>query len=164
MAVIIVEDGSIVAGANSYISEFGLTTYAADRGITLTVAPDVLITRSMTHIETQDYKGAKVDPAVQSLQWPRDGVYIDGYLVPYDSIPSDLENAQYETCLSIDRGQDPSATVERATSKEKVKTIEVEYQDNASATPSYTAINRWLAKLVDGGTGGGSIKFKVSRG
>ena len=42
MTTIIVEDGTVVPGANSYASEAELTTYAADRGITLTAATDVM--------------------------------------------------------------------------------------------------------------------------
>ena len=43
MASIIVEDGSLVTGANSYISEADLTTYATDRGIVITGTNSILI-------------------------------------------------------------------------------------------------------------------------
>ena len=78
MATIIVEDGSVVAGANSYVTEAELTTYAADRGITLTAATDVLLIKAMDYIESLSFIGTKFSEG-QSLQWPRSNVYIDGF-------------------------------------------------------------------------------------
>jgi len=161
--VIIVEDGSQVAGANSYISESFLATYAEDRGITLTQAASALIYRSMSYIETRSYQGNKVSET-QSLQWPRNDVYIDDFLFPSDMIPIELQNAQAETCLSIDQGNDPAATTDRAVKREKVDVLEVEYMDNASSKPTYTSINIWLDKLLQGGSGNGSIRLFPRRG
>jgi hypothetical protein len=160
---IIVEDGSQVAGANSYISESFLTVYAEDRGITLTQTASALIYRSMSYVETRNYKGNKASET-QSLQWPRENVYIDGYLFPDDQIPIELQNAQAETCLSIDQGNDPAATTDRAVKREKVDVLEVEYMDNASSKPTYTSINVWLDKLLQNGSGSGSIRLLPRRG
>ena len=47
MATIVVEDGTGTnAAANSYVTEAELTTYAADRGVTLTAATDVLLIKA----------------------------------------------------------------------------------------------------------------------
>lgn len=161
MAVIIVEDGSIVADANSYVSEVELTVYASDRGVTLAAPADQLIIKSMDYIESLDYIGEK-KTQTQPLQWPRTGAYIDGFLFPDDEIPDDLKAAQMALCVSIDSGVDPMATVGRATKKEKVDVIEVEYMDNASAVPFITSVNSSLSKLLAGG-GIGGTSFNVVR-
>jgi hypothetical protein len=153
MAVIIVEDGSIVAGANSYVSESELTTYATDRGITLTGSADVLIIKSMDYIESQDFIGTK-STQDQPLQWPRNSAYIDGYLFPSDEIPEELKDAQMATAISIDMGVDPLSTVERAVKKEKVDVIEIEYMDNAASYSIARTITASLRKLITGSSTG----------
>jgi hypothetical protein len=153
MATIIVEDGSIVTGANSYNSEAELTTYAADRGITLTGTPAVLLIQSMDYTETRDFKGTKSTEA-QGLQWPRHGVTIDGYYVDSNEIPKELKSAQLATCVSIDAGFDPLSTVDRATKREKLDSLEIEYQENASSAAMIRSVSIAFAKLVNGTMGG----------
>ena len=156
MATIIVEDGSIVANANSYVSEAELSTYAADRGITLSGTPNQLIIKSMDYTESRNFIGDKYTQG-QSLQWPRDNAYIDGFEVGTDTIPQELKNAQLATAISIDAGVDPSATIERATKREKLDVLEVEYQDNAASFEIIRSINNAFSKLIRGGTGIGSV-------
>lgn len=149
---ILVEDGSVVSGANSYATEAELTAYAADRAVTLTADTDVLLIKAMDFIEAQDYKGDKSTKG-QPLQWPRDFVYIDGYAVDSDEIPELLKQAQMQTALSIDEGNDPLATIGRATKREKADVLEVEYMDNAASAPIIVSISRLLRKLLKSGSG-----------
>lgn len=162
MATIIVEDGSIVTGANSYVSEAELVTYAADRGITLTGDTDELIIQSMDYIEGLEYIGVK-STQDQPLQWPRYNAVVDGYLIANDTIPNELKEGQMMTCISIDEGNDPLAVVTRATKKEKVDVLEVEYMDNASSSTVVKTINSKLRKLLASG-GNSGIAFTVVRG
>lgn len=157
---IVVEDGSIVAGANSYVSEAELTAYATQRGVTLTGTEESLLIKAMDYLETLDYIGEK-KTADQPLQWPRTNAYIDGYLFASDEIPKELKSAQMALAISIDSGTDPMATIERATKREKVDVIEVEYMDNASSVAIITSVNRMLRKLLSGATGGSA--FRVVR-
>ena len=64
MATIVVEDGSGKTDSNSYIDEAGLTTYATDRGITLTAADDAakaaLLIQAMDYIEQKNFKGLEL--------------------------------------------------------------------------------------------------------
>ena len=154
---IVVEDGTIVAGANSYVSEAELTTYATDRGITLSGGTEALLLKAMDYLETLDFIGDK-STADQPLQWPRTDVYIDGYYVDAETIPQDLKNAEMALAISIDGGADPMATIERATKREKADVLEVEYMDNASTVAIITSVNRLLRKLLKMGTGGGSYR------
>lgn len=154
---IVVEDGSIVTGANSYVSEAELATYEADRGLTISGDPLALLIQAMDYLETLYYIGTK-KTSDQPLQWPRTSVYIDGYLFAPDAIPQELKNAQMALAVSIDAGTDPMATLERATKREKADVLEVEYMDNASSVAIITSVNRLLRKLLAGGTGGSSYR------
>ncbi len=161
MAIIIVEDGTGVSGANSYNSEAELTTYATDRGLTLTGTPAVLLIQSMDYIESQSYKAQKTN-STQALQFPRTGLVLDGYTVSSTTIPNELKNGQLATAIAIDEGNDPLSALEPGVKKEKVGDIEIEYQDGAASETIARTINASLKKLLSGGSGGSS--FTVSRG
>jgi len=161
MATIIIEDGTVVPGANSYASEAELTTYAADRGVTLTAATDVLLIKAMDYIESLSFIGSKGSEG-QPLQWPRDQVYIDGYYVESTTIPAALKTGQIATALAIDSEDSPLANVERATKREKVDVIEVEYMDNAAAQTIVKTITAALRKLLVSG-GSSTTTFAVTR-
>ena len=161
MATIVVEDGTVVAGANSYVTEAELTTYAADRGVTLAAATDVLLIKAMDYIESLAFIGDKSSEG-QALQWPRNSVYIDGYYVESTTIPAALKTGQIATALAIDSENSPLATVERATKREKVDVIEVEYMDSAAAQPIVKTINAAMRKILAGG-GSSTTTFAVTR-
>ena len=161
MATIIVENGTVVAGANSYVSEADLTAYAADRGVTLTTALDVLIIKAMDYIESLSFIGDKHTEA-QPLQWPRDEVYIDRYYIERETIPKELKKGVYTAALAIDAELDPLRIIERATKREKVDVIEVEYMDSAAAQPIVKTINAAMRKILAGG-GSSTTTFAVTR-
>ena len=161
MATIIVENGTVVAGANSYVSEADLTAYAADRGVTLTTALDVLIIKAMDYIESLSFIGDKHKEA-QPLQWPRDEVYIDRYYIERETIPKELKKGVYTAALAIDAELDPLRIIERATKREKVDVIEVEYMDSAAAQPIVKTINAAMRKILAGG-GSSTTTFEVNR-
>ena len=162
MATIVVEDGTGTnAAANSYVSEAELTTYAADRGITLTAATDVLLIKAMDYIESLSFIGTKYSKG-QALQWPRSNVYIDGFYAGSTTIPAALKTGQIATALAIDSEDSPLANVERATKREKVDVIEVEYMDNAAAQTIVKTITAALRKLLVSG-GSSTTTFAVTR-
>jgi hypothetical protein len=161
MATIVVEDGTVVAGANSYVTEAELTTYAADRGVTLTAATDVLLIKAMDYIESLAFIGDKHKES-QPLQWPRDEVYIDRYYIERETIPKELKNGVYTAALAIDAELDPLRIIERATKREKVDVIEVEYMDSAASQTIVRTISAALYKILRLG-GHGSSAFRVVR-
>jgi hypothetical protein len=146
---IVVEDGTIVSGANSYVTEAELTTFATERGITITGTNSELIYQSMDYIEQQNFIGVKSTQA-QPLQWPRYDAYVDSYLIASNTIPQDLKNAQMQTALSIDEGNGPLDVVEQKVKREKVDVLETEYSDNSSQTYD-PKISNYLKKLTKGG-------------
>ena len=155
----VVEDGSIVAGANSYISDADFATYASDRGVTVTGVAAQLLLNAALYVESLSFIGSKKTQA-QDMQWPRIDVYIDGYAELSTTIPKLLKDLQAEVALAIDAGNNPLNTIERAIKSEKVDVIEVEYQDNAAPFIINLKIKALERKLTDAIGGNG---FKVSR-
>ena len=161
MATIVVEDGTVVAGANSYVTEAELTTYAADRGVMLTTTTDVLLIKAMDYIESLAFIGYR-HVGAQPLQWPRDQVYIDGQHISRTTLPKELKNGLLAAALAVDAELDPLRNVERATKREKVDVIEVEYMDSAASETIVRTINAALYKILHTG-GYGSTAFRVVR-
>ena len=155
---VVVEDGSIVANANSYADETALDDYAAARGVTITGDQEQRLVQAMDYIENQAFLGSKLTKA-QTTQWPRSGVTIDGFTVEEDEIPTELINAQLATALSIDGGNNPLSDLGRETKREKVGDLEVEYADSAREDTELRAVDTWLSKLLVGGGGNGYVEI-----
>ena len=139
--MIIVEDGSIVSGANSYVSAVGARKYLDDRAIE-TIIPDGTLIRGADYINSfrTRFKGCKRGYIASSMQWPRSYVEIDDYCLPDDVIPDLIIAAQIEAALEIAANRDPLATTElRPIRKQKLGPLEVEYDTSRSSEiPSYT--------------------------
>jgi len=145
---IIVEDGSIVAGADSYVSVADYETWATARGIDFDSGlVESQILRAMDYIETLRFIGQK-STKTQPLQFPRVGVVVDGYELDYNEIPQQLNKAVYESIKAESEGLSQLANVERKTLREKVGAIEVQYSDNSNSQTSVVAINKALYKLI----------------
>lgn len=158
---IVIEDGTVIPGANSYVTEQELTDYALARGVTLSATEEQLLIRAMDYIESLSFIGIKhID--IQPLQWPRDEVYIDGYYVKRTTIPKELKNGQMAAALAIDAGNGPLATSPRGVKREKADVVEIEYMDNAPSEPIVKTINAALRKLLQPG-GYGGTSFTVVR-
>lgn len=149
---ITVEDGSIVADANSYVDEADLTAFASARGITLTTDEEQLLIRAMDYIEYLYYKGTKVSED-QSLQWPRTGVYIDGYLFSDEAIPKEIKEAQMQCAIAIDQGNDPLQDLDRKVVREKVGNLEVQYSESSVVSVINKKIMNTIKKLLASGNG-----------
>lgn len=156
---LVIEDGSIVTGANSYVSTSTFSTYLSSRGKSfesLVGNSEQTLLLGMDYIEVQNFLGSKYTKG-QSLQWPRAGVYIDGFLIEVTEIPSDLQYAQMEAAIAIDSGNNPLDTLDRETKREKVGDIEVEYSDGSKDDVELRSLNSRLDKLIAGGTGSGYV-------
>lgn len=158
---ITVEDGSIVSGANSYVSEAELTAYATARGVTLSTDTEQLLIRAMDYIESLEFAGYKWTNT-QPLQWPRSNVWVDGYLTDADEIPDELKNGLMQTAMAIDDGEDPLQNLTRQTKSETAGPVSVEYMDGSAATTIVRKITAQLRKLLKGGVSG--TQFNVGRG
>ena len=157
MATIVVEDGTIVSGANSYVSEADLTTYATDRGVTLSTSTAVLLILAMDYVESLDFIGYQYTED-QALSWPRTEAKKDGiYWYDSNEIPQKLIDGLCEVALAIDAGNSPADNLERATKREKVGDLEVEYMDSANSSVIVRKINNKLKDLLVNGLAGASF-------
>ena len=156
---LIVEDGSIVTGANTYVSEAQFTAWLTARGMAIPSDPAAILLRAMDYLETLPFVGYK-RTREQPLQWPRTGVVIDGFVYAENEIPTDLQLAQMFTAAAISDGVDPMGIVEPWIKRERVGAVEVEYMDGAGQS-SARSISLSMTKLLR--TGGG-YGFVVIRG
>lgn len=147
---VVVEDGTIVPGANSYVSVAELDQFISDRGYTWAGADkEAFLYRSMDWIESRQYQGNVVSSA-QPLLFPRTGVCYRGFLLPSDEIPALLKKAQLTLAIEINRGFDPLAVIEQGVKRQKLDVLEVEFQDGTS-TFSIRSVNAILRPLFAGG-------------
>lgn len=104
MTDIIVEDGSIVSGANSYITVSGVGVYATDYGYSdwtnssATIKQQALF-KGMRYIEGLSFKGIR-QTEDQELAFPRSDLYDnDNYLIDDDVVPSKVVKALCEASI-----------------------------------------------------------------
>lgn len=146
---IVVEDGTLVSGANSYITLAEFKAWADDRGISY--GNDSLLSqqlyRAHDYFETLRFRGLKSDE-LQAMQWPRDQVLIDGYAVESFEIPKEVKLAIFELVkIEID-GDSKLAPSEREVTSEQIDSIKITYKENAGMKRSTPALERALRKLV----------------
>ncbi len=105
---IVVEDGSGIADANSYVSEADLLANLTRLGITLVGTEEVLLQKSMDALAfySGQFKGTRIDNG-QPLDWPRSGVTIDNWPWSNTEIPRQLIAAQQAACIEINENKDP---------------------------------------------------------
>ena len=117
---LIIEDGSIVANANSFVTAVELAAYAALRGVTIsgvTATQESLLILAMDYIKGREsnMKGHRVTQA-QELPYPRYEVSYHGFYLASNTIPSQLKNAQIE--LAIQAGNSELLISETTTNLE----------------------------------------------
>ena len=147
---LIIEDGSIVSGANSYITLAEYRSWSNARGIISSDSDVVLersIFRSMDYFEQLLFIGNKANEN-QSLQWPRTEALIDGYYVDATEIPAQVKKAIYEAVKVEVDGYSELNVQDRRTVKEKVGDIEIEYASNSENRTITPALTNALLKLV----------------
>lgn len=155
-----VEDGTVVSGADSYLTLAELRAFATKRGVTLTTVDadlEVMSHKAIDYLEAyrDRYKGTKVDEA-QPLQFPRDNVYVDGIEVGGDTIPDVLKNAQAQLVVELSAGSELTTNGDgRVVVRDKLGPIEQSFAVGGSGAPQpvFPAVNRWLAPLLDAGGG-----------
>jgi hypothetical protein len=102
---LIIEDGTGVDNANSYVTDAEYVAFAAARGRTIGVdAParekELILAMDFVESHRSQFQGIKI-LSTQSLQYPRTPVYIDSYLFPSNEIPVELKNSQMESAAIV---------------------------------------------------------------
>lgn len=158
---LLIEDGSNVAGANSYATRAEIIAYAAARGITIADAgaSDVFAINAMDYIELKDYKGEPTYGVVtvdQPLQFPRKDITIGLVTLAEDVIPLALVNAQCELAMQNSTGIDlmPTRAAGPSIKREKLDVIETEYFETKDfVDPFLPRVDALLKPLLTVGFG-----------
>lgn len=153
-AQVIVEDGSLVANANSFVTRDDVTTYCANRGYTWSIADTNLADQAvikggdwLKNTLRVTYRGSLIS-AVQTMPWPRqDASFYRGPAIDSNVIPQCVKDAQCELAYRTFAGTNLQPDLERggAIKSEKLDVIEVEYFDGA---PPETVIQAVLGMLA----------------
>ncbi len=160
---LVIEDGTGVTGANTYVSVATAKAFASSRGDAYpTVDLDVekLLIQAVDYLEGQRryFRGTKTDPT-QPLQYPRLNSMVDGVIIADNVIPIELKYAQMQ--LSIDAFEFGSLLPSSdgyAVAVEKVDVLEIQYAaggrlsgTSLPATPNFPKAQAWLDALTDNG-------------
>lgn len=161
---LIVEDGSIVTGAESYISVADASNYHTVRGNTAWAAltTDALreaalrkATDFMRQVYRSRWQGYKVNED-QALDWPRYDVEVEGYAVDSDIVPTEVKNACAELALKASAAElNPDLT--QGVLSEQVGPIAVTYDKSSPQRVRYPAIDAILSPYLKAGGGGCSM-------
>lgn len=167
---LIIEDGTNVPDANSFVTRQEFIDYAALRGVTLLndSTSDVFLIKAMDSILPlrNRFKGVETYDD-QSLPFPRTGVYINNSTtpIPSDVIPRDVKQAQMVLGMASQTGVDLNPVYDPSQPfiiREKVDVIETEYANpygNTGATtgssmPVVPLAESLLAAYLDGNSFG----------
>lgn len=158
---LVIEDGSIVVAADSYVSEAGARAYATKRGESLPVddaACAILLTKALDYIEALEYrfKGERVDET-QPLSWPRTGVTINGRVIAATTIPQQLIALQCQLAIDAQTVNLSPNTTGRIVTKQKVDVIETEYAITGDGSAELVQSNNLIAFLVNGDSTGFTV-------
>lgn len=157
---LIIENGTGLANAESYIAVTAATAYHASLGNAAwaALASDTIreqLLRKATGYMQQTYNGrwkGVQATSTQALDWPRVGVLVNGWVVPNLTIPVDLANACAELALRA-ASADLSPDVGPQVTSETVGSISVSYAVGARQTTAFKAVDNLLAKYLTGGHG-----------
>ena len=179
---LIVEDGTDISCANSYIDLEDIRTFASNRNYDISTFDDSALEgwafRAMDYLESfrDRFKGSKTN-ANQDLQFPRKVnpdpidvwttgfrdssqsslIEIDGIPIPNNVIPVLVKNAQCQLVIELSRGVDllPTTFPNKNVQKQTVGPITTVYFDNDPA-PLLPAFEAFITPLL-AATGGAFI-------
>jgi hypothetical protein len=152
---LIVEDGTGLSTAESYISVANASAYHAARGNTAwaALASDTVreqCLRKATDYMVQQFRarwqGYRLNDT-QALDWPRTGVVVDTYAVDDDIVPTAVANACAEFALKASSAE-LNPDLSQAIRREKIGPIETEYDTNSSQAKRYVAINAMVSPYL----------------
>ena len=152
---LVIEIGEGLSNSESYVDVDYVDAYFLKRGINEWASltnREQLIIRAMDYIENNyTYQGTKLI-STQALQFPR---LINGETV----YPIALKNAVCELALKSNE-EDLLADTDKTTIREKVGTLEVEYDPNQDNIKSYNYVNKLLAPYL---VSTSSFSYSISR-
>ena len=167
---LVIEDGSGLSTATSYVTVAEARAYALARGVTLAAAGDtgdatieVWLIKAEDYLETLNagWSGFRTWPPVlgqqdheQRLSWPRSGAIMFGYGINNNVIPQQVKDAQCQLCIEQYNGINimPSGTG-AAIKRQKVDVLETEYATayTSAPQPNMPKVDALLKPLLTAG-------------
>lgn len=153
---LVVEDGTGLSNAESYISVSDTTAYHAARGNTAwaAIATDTLreqylrqATDYMVAKYTSRWQGYKVYPESQALDWPRYGLVVDYVEIAYNIVPYAVKKACAELALRA-ASSELAPDLSQAAVSEQVGSIAVTYNANSPQATRYQLVDMILAPFL----------------
>jgi len=155
-----IETGEQVSGSDSYVTRAEYIAYALTLGITIpdTSASDDELVAAAIFIDSQEprLKGYRVNRD-QSMAYPRNGLYLDGFVWESDEIPTQVKYAQFNLALDINSDIDiyNPVSADSVVKKEKIEgAVEVEYAvtESSGTTTKQSLSNSYMDSLMDNQT------------
>lgn len=165
--VLIIENGTNVANANSYVSISEIRNYCEGRAIDLPIENqkiEALAILAMDYLELQDFKGERTY-SDQVLEFPRNNIYIRGNLQAANVVPTEIKLAQIELVLQQLQGFNLFPTVTRddyVTYKSIEGAISKAWDKNAPVLVKFSKVQKLLNSYLLSSFNTGS--FSVYRG
>jgi hypothetical protein len=152
--LVVVENGSLVANANSFVTRDDVLAYCQNRGYTFSIGDTALADAAvikgadwLKNTMRLSYRGALIS-AAQTMPWPRqDASFYRGPDIPSTMIPQCVKDAQCELVYRAFAGTNLQPDLARGgqTKREKLDVLEVEYFPGA---PSETVLQSVLGMLA----------------
>lgn len=154
---LIVEDGTGVENANSYVGVATLRAFSEQYGEDMSILTDDqcagYLLKAMLEIEPKDYKGTKTY-IERALMWPRYGFTVRNFAIFANKVPDSIIRAQcfgsiaiWKLGISADTG--PIATY-GAIKSEVVGDLKTEYYDpNSDAAAATVNLTVWQQRSVN---------------
>ena len=127
---LVIEDGTIVADANSYTTDVEFVAYAAARGLdipALEADRDILQVLATDWLNGKEYKGLYVDADTQFMPFPRSSLWAYGRTIDSAAIPKELKWAAMEAAAAAHTQELLLNQQKQNITKEKVDVLEVTY-------------------------------------
>lgn len=145
-----IEDGTIVAGADSFATAAELVAYAGNFGRVIpadTPSQEALLRRAALEINAKPWKGRTVSQD-QMLAWPRYEVCLNRFLLPSNTIPAQIKAGQMALATEI-HADDLSPPEQRlgAISREKVGPLDTEYSTASPIISKPAAVRQSYAQF-----------------
>lgn len=166
---LIVEDGTGVAGAESYVGVAEMDDYSAKHGITawpsgstsaIIKQKEIALRRSAQYIDGHygpEFPGRR-GSSVQTLLWPRTGAALaDGTPIPENSVPACIRNAQFEVAGLAVAGVELTVTTEAGPVLKRKKTDVLEkewFEGTVDRAPVFGSVDAALSPLFGAETSG----------
>jgi len=157
-----VEDGSGLAGANSYVSVADSDTYFTDRNNTTwtgstDAAKQAALVKATQFVDSMvDFVGTK-NSGTQALKWPRTGAYDgDNYLLSSTEVPGRVEDCVCEFANHVISGTDLIDVYTKGVIEERVEgAVSIKYDKSSPDFTRYSDIWAIISDLTIGSAAGG---------